>query len=486
MSQVNAKIISESNLVEIKLYIKRWFILAALVVLVFIAVLNHVMFGIVNNVIVAYFDTTYETIDLIGLGPCLGTIATTPILAWLSFKEMITCRKLMTVASLVLSVNSICALLAFIKPSLFGLLIFGQIFGGIAFAIVFVIPTVLAQLWFPENQIGIAIGSIMIGSSGMGIVAYDVLPFLIQDPSQTNLSTYNFTSISEFKNLSWQQHNKTIFEVLYTIQLVIIFLITVFLIFFVPEKPEKPPSYAQYLKRNTQKLESLEKINFVIFLKQTKQLWSDYVFVSYAILTGLMYNLIGLDSVIMEQIVHYTSFLSSSTLSANAIAGLIMTCYCIGTASGNLISGKLLDKCKKYYIQSIIGSTCLTIAMIITTLSLIYKIATSCFIGYVFNGVSTRICLIAIMDSIMQHTYPQNELFVTSWVVFIQNISAVLIIELGRVIFERFFTDGVLSYLCVVSFFTIIVTILCKPSAKRLNAEQSANENTNEATPLNP
>ena len=31
MSQVDAKIISESNLVEIKLYIKRWFILAALI-----------------------------------------------------------------------------------------------------------------------------------------------------------------------------------------------------------------------------------------------------------------------------------------------------------------------------------------------------------------------------------------------------------------------------------------------------------------------
>ena len=446
------------------------------------AVLNHYMFTIVNHVIVVYFDTTYEVTDLMLLGPCLGAIVTSPFLAWLSLKEMITCRKLMIIASLIILVNCSCGIVAFIKPSLLGLLIFGQIFGGIAYAIVFIIPTVLAQLWFPENQIGIAIGSIMVGTSG--IVAYDVLPFLIQDPSQTNLSTYNFTSTLEFKNLSWQQRNKTIYEIMYTIQFVVVFLITMFLVFFVPEKPEKPPSHAQYLKRNRQRSESLAKINFVVFLKQTKQLWSDYVFISYAILTGLMYNLIGLDSVVMQQIVRYISFLSSSTLSSNAIAGLIMTCYCIGAASGNLISGKLLDKYKKYYIQSIIGSTCLTIAMVGVALSFVYKVATTCFIGYVFNGVSTRICLIAIMDSIMQHTYPENELFITSWVVFFQNIAAVLIVELGRKIFERFFTIGVLSYLCVVSFATIIVTILCKPSTKRLDAERS--ENSNETTPLNP
>lgn len=465
--------------VTIKVSKKRWFILGGLVLLIFMSAFNLVNFGLVNNIMVIYFRTTYVAVDWMVLGCNLGALASSPVFAYLSFKQLISYDKVMIFAAFVFVVDYVLVIIAFIYPRLFVLLVLGQVIGGVALTSVFTLPTTVAQLWFPESEIALATGLGMIGSTCGGIFSYLVIPSILRYPSKMKHSL-NSTIVSEtsdgndFLPRPWEIFDQKVYIALFSIICFVAFVLFVLFLFFLPKRPAYPPSYAQYLKQmneNNVNETDLSKLTFGSFLRETGLLFKDYVFVASSFASGINYHLCDLNVLIMQQLVRDNSILTS--LSPSVSAGLIMFAYALGCVIGNVSSGKLLDIYKKYYLQISISSLGTFLAAIATLLSVYYLSVPVLFISKFFVGIFARVSLIALIDSLMQHTYPKHPLMVTAWITFVQTFTAIVIVEVGRQIFNFYFSIGLLAFICALGALSLVLALISKTDTNRLSAEET-------------
>jgi len=166
--------------VQFKVFKKRWLVLALLVWLIFLYLFTLIGFGYLNNVMVAYFETSYAAIDWLVLGCNIGTACASPIIACFALKNQLSCKKAMITASCLFIIGFMIIIIGFLRPSLYFLVVVGQVLNGFAGAIVLALPGSLAQLWFDETQIGLATGLAMFGSSAAGVAACILPPQLIK------------------------------------------------------------------------------------------------------------------------------------------------------------------------------------------------------------------------------------------------------------------------------------------------------------------
>ena len=193
--------------VELKLYKKRWFVLALLICLMIQMIFTYTNFGFLNNILVLLFNTTYAAIDWLYLSWNIGTTVVALGTSWLAVKGILTCRRSMIVASILQVTNCLFIIIAFLQPQLFFLFIIGQVIGGISAAVLWSVPTSVAQLWFPESQIGIATGMSMIGSSSGAIAAYLLPAHIMKYPNNKFMNSSNVTI-----NNSWMKYDKKAYQ----------------------------------------------------------------------------------------------------------------------------------------------------------------------------------------------------------------------------------------------------------------------------------
>ena len=475
---------------EIKIYKKRWLILASFCAIFFWTIFQSCTYGVVNNVIVTYFDTSYSNADWLLSSVFVGTILASPLLAWLSLKQLISSRKLLIVSSLCLIANASSSILVFNKPDLFALLVLGQTFDGISTAACLTATTSLANLWFPESQIGIAIGFVILSGTVATFLANSALPASMYI-SMNNKTSFQFQSVHQNQSMNnitdlWISHDKTVFEIIFSTELLIGLLVLLYLICFVPEKPDQAPSYAQYLKRSENTFVNQTKTNVINekdFLKGTKALLTDKVFVLCSVSSGIMFTVIDTEMLIMQQVMH-ENFLQSK-MSPDLLAGLVIVCFNVGSIIGNPMSGKLLDRFKQYYMQSCLGAACYVFFTIGASLTVCYSFIAMVFLFYFLIGFFSRISMISLIDSVMQHTYPRDVVFVSALMAFLQTACTPILIVISRQIFKHFYSAGVLSFFCFVKFIAFSFAVLGKPKLHRLNAEHSQIlETSHEETPL--
>ena len=88
-------------------------------------------------------------------------------------------------------------------------------------------------------------------------------------------------------------------------------------------------------------------------------------------------------------------------------------------------------------------------------------------------GLSSRICCVAVIDSIMQHTYPNDPMIVMSVFSLLQNLFAICFIEVGRQIIYAAGNAIGLVYMCGLTLAVFALSIVFKPQRKRMIAEES-------------
>ena len=471
------------NIVEIHVYRRRWFVLALLIWLLCVSVTTYLNFGFVNNVMVVYFQTTYAAVDWMVLGSNVGCILVTPMIAWLALMKMISCRRAMITTGALQICNLLLIVTGFHQPKLFGLVVFGQVVGGIAMAIVWTVPSSLAQLWFPESQIGLATGISMFGSSASTIFIYVLPSQIILSPQNHNSSKQILKASKGVTNLIWFRHDQLAYEIMFSVFLATIACVLLALLTLVPEMPKKPPSQAQLLKRN----QTLKENNSTTdYWQDVKTLVSDYTFIAYAVSSGIMYHyivVIGLTSELMIQRMPVSNMALFQT--TNKLAAYILSTDCAGCVVGNFLSGILLDKFKKYRLQSRVGTLLSFLISIGILLSVHYGNILALFLICFMLGISIRISYVSMIDSLMQHTYPNDPVFVMSILTFIQNLVSILFNEGGRQITYHAGLMAGLSVVPVMFLFAFVSSVIFKPTTKRLMAEKSnVSDDPTSMTPL--
>ena len=306
----------------------------------------------------------------------------------------------MIAASSLLMLGFLFIIIGFFSPVLYFLVVLGQCLSGVAGAILFSLPAVIAQLWFHEYQIGLATGIGMLGASTASVLGCILPPILIKfdrKNSHLSLTTADLTiNPLDFDHPeTWMQYDKSVYHFLYLTMLATALLVLVLLCAFIPDKPQYPPSLAQYLKR-TQKNKS--SLSFREFLIQIRSLIFDYKFVAGNVIATLVYYMYYFEELSAELIVTRLG-LHFNSLSTEQISGIIIATISVGTIPVNIFSGILLDKFKKYYLQSNVSAGLVLLTSITNLLSVYYKIFVALMVLCFLFGLAKRICFITVIDS---------------------------------------------------------------------------------------
>ena len=446
---------------KLKVFKKRWLVLVLLICLIFQMIFIYTNFGFLNNVLVLYFDTTYAAIDWLYLGWNIGTTVAALVTSWLATKEILTCRRSMIVASILQSINCLFVIIAFLQPELLFLFILGQVIGGISAAVLWPVSASLAQLWFPESQIGIATGMSMIGSASGGITAYLLPTHIMKYPNNVFTNSSNVT-----KSTSWMGYDKNTYQWLFVGLLMVSLVALCFLLTVIPERPVQPPSLTQHFK---QVEENRTVVTLQTYVFEIKKLIFDNTFFAYAFSACMLYYFFVINDLSMEQIIAHLpaiGLISQEDTSAYALS-LLST----GSLVGCIAGGVFIDKYKNYRLQSSLGAALGCLFALLLLLSVYFETLLGLCFSIFLEGVFTRIAYLSILDSLMQHTYPTDPVLVMSLFIFVQNTMAILFIEINRQITYHVGIYGGLGLVCVVLFLVVLLSLIFKPKIKRLSAE---------------
>ena len=446
---------------ELKLYKKRWLILVLLICLMIQMIFTYTNFGFLNNILVLYFNTTYAAIDWLNLGWNIGTAVAALVTSWLAIKGILTCRRSMIVAGILQMTNCLLIIIAFLQPQLFFLFIIGQVVGGISAAVLWSVPTSVAQLWFPESQIGIATGMSMIGSSSGAIAAYLLPAHIMKYPNNKFINSSNVTTGN-----SWMEYDKNAYQWLFFALLMVSFSVLVFLFTVVPEQPEIPPSLAQHFKRLEK---NKDKVTFQSFVSEIKKLIFEKAFLACGFATCVLYYFLMINDLSMELIIAHIR--PSGHIAPEKISAYALSLLCMGCWVGNIAGGVILDKYKSYRLQSSTGSSFSCVFGLLVLLSVYFQNLIGLFFSMFFEGFFSRIAYLSIIDSLMQHTYPTDPIFVMPFLIFCQNIISLLFILIGRQVTYHGGVFGGLGVVCAMLFLVALTSIVFKPNTKRLSVE---------------
>jgi len=191
---------------ETKLYGVRWLILALLFLM---KVLNNFICsgsGLINNFYVSYFGVSYAAVDWIVLANFVGATVTTPIVAVMVFLNLMRFRKLGIVATTLIVVASLCFVVALLDNKFFFLTVASGTIGGIPAAILDTLPGVFASLWFPEYEVGTAVGVVVVGTSVGTILGPVVLTHVVASHFSKDIND-TFELSNSVANTSSQTQN---------------------------------------------------------------------------------------------------------------------------------------------------------------------------------------------------------------------------------------------------------------------------------------
>jgi len=127
-------------------FIERDFFLLAVSPVAMIGGFNGVAYGQISNILVAFFRVSYVEVDWLSLGLNVGPFLSTVPLSWMMASKFLKFR-MFYVGACFIGTAAYCFLaISVVKPSLFSLMICGQLLNSFAGAVISAAPTIFAAL----------------------------------------------------------------------------------------------------------------------------------------------------------------------------------------------------------------------------------------------------------------------------------------------------------------------------------------------------
>ena len=354
----------------------------------------------------------------------------------------------------------------------FALAAVGQVIEGVANVVMVTLFSSFAQLWFPDNQIGTAIGISSLSVSAGNLVGL-ILPVRLLDDSSVS-TTYNETLFN--MTSAWVDVTARTIQLIYTPVAVLYIVAFIFLSIYLTDVPHKPPTYAQAAKRAACSAKTVSlKQQFASFLGDSKQLFCNVSFTIDSILVGLLVFSMTCEFIMLSEILQLSGYDNPSTTASN-----LLVTYAAGRIAGAVIGGKIMDHCKVFKIQVILS--CFT-SFIFSCLLLTGYLLNSYWLLYLSHagyGLGVSGATIALYELVTQHTYPTDENFVSYWRTLFYFVCGIILPLLARLSFvETAAGYSSLVFRTVILLLAFIFAFFISSDYKRLNYEKQQSNKSN-------
>ena len=455
-----------------KIYKRRWALLAAVSALQILNGFSFACYGQVSNVFAPFYHVTYFEVDWLTLTMDVGPIILTIPFSWFMVTEKMGFKSLILTAAFASTIGYICVVASVAKRWLFPLMIVGQIFNSVSSTAMLVSPSVFAVLWFPEKEVGSAIGINVMSLYAGEILAYTVLTNILAQPP-LNLSLNSSVTV----NQSWLVEDRWKLYVIFAVSLSIATICAIFLSIYLTDRPPTPPTFAQSVKQNQQRQTQL--LSLESYIKLVKALLKNKTFLLAAVVFAALFQVSTVLFTMLSQILRQMFQIKKMNYNADVMGGYIMTAFGVGSCIGSIAGGKLVDRYKRYGVISITSCllTLLSSAGFIPAFA--FGSLPAFFVCSALYGVVSQPGIVAIYEIATQETYPINETFSTVWLTGFQALMAIVYGEIGRLLFTASGGLSVLVFQSANFIVTIVLSCLFSTKNKRLSVEN--HENCNES-----
>jgi len=453
---------------EIKLYRRRWLLLLTLSTVAMIGGFDGVAYGQISNILVAFFRVGYVAVDWLTLGLNVGPFLLTVPLSWLMASKFLKFR-MFYVGACFIGTAAYCFLAtSVVKPSLFSLMICGQLLNSFAGAVISAAPTIFAALWFPENQVGTAIGAVVMSTHLGGILGLTIPTNILAQPTNQGNTTF-----ANETNGSWFAEDQIKIGAIFATMVLMYFICDIFLFIYFTDRPPAPPTKAQELKIESDQFSGFLSLKAYIDLLKT--LFKNKNYILSCVACGILNQANMVEITMLSQILRH-DFKANVNIRrhADVLGGYIMTVSSVSSLTGSIVGGKLVDRYKRYDVITIMSFLLGFASSLGLLFAFFFKSLPMWFVFTALYGFFRQPGGIAFMDVVTQETYPMDEMFVTIWLIWFLTLISILFGEIGRVIFNSVGSFPVLIFQSSYLLIGALLSCFMKLQNKRLNVETSS------------
>uniref|UniRef100_H2XW64 Major facilitator superfamily (MFS) profile domain-containing protein n=1 Tax=Ciona intestinalis TaxID=7719 RepID=H2XW64_CIOIN len=429
---------------QVKVYKKRWCILTVVSLYGILLCIDFSCFGQINNVLAKLFDIQPWQVDWLNLvAPVVYIVMAIPISAVISFVQF---RQLTIIYLAIFTVGLILVLLGVSITRGFPCAIIGQVCIGFSALFNFAGIPLTASIWFPSNEVALAV-AVQLLSRGFGqVVGSTVSPYLVhvnQSVEQNRL------------------HMMMFFGALASAA----FLLTVFGFVFVENRP---PSTASFAQQNV--TDPISSFTVKGALKEFKEILTNRT-VAPVLLAGCMcYVVIVFYTVLLSSILH-KSF--PSTRNINTLSGrLVMLAWALSTIS-SLVAGPIIIKTRAYKLLLLINVFGMVLSCACVLLFFIFQNIFLLYIGMAALGLFDGFVVTSVLELLAEVIYPKPMTHVTQLF-----LSGTAIMQLVYITVNRAILTNVGAIEANILTFAFILLLITKTSYARTEMNES-NESAN-------
>ncbi|XP_078489146.1 choline/ethanolamine transporter flvcr2a-like [Ciona intestinalis] len=432
---------------KVKVYKKRWCILTVVSLYGFLLGIDFSSFGQINNVLAKLFAIQPWQVDWLNLAApvvyIVMTIHTSAVISSVKF------RHLTIIYLAILAVGFIFVLLSVSITREFPCAVIGQVCIGFSVLFNFAGIPVTASIWFPSNEVALAVAVQML-ARGLGeVVGSFVSPYLvhINRPVEQN-----------------QFHLMIFFGALASAA----FLLTVFGFVFVENRPPSTPSFAQ---QNV--TDQISTFTVKGILKECKVILTNKTVAPVLIAGCMCYVVIVSYTVLLSSILH-KGF--PSTRNINTLSGrLVMLAWALSTVS-SLAAGPIIIKTRAYKGFLLINVFGMVLSCACVLLSFIFQNIFLLYIGMAALGLFDGFAVTCVLELLAEVIYPKPMTHITQLFLCGTAIMQLVYITVNRVILTNVgaIEANILTLVaCMLAFILLLIT---KTSYARTEMNES-NEN---------
>lgn len=430
-------ITARSDNAEIKLYKRRWLIMALFMWYAITSAIHPFELTSITNIMVRYYNVSAIQVQWTAIMFSVGYVI-------LVFPALFTLEKLGVRYTMIMASTGAliggCIKIFSVTPDRFFLAVVGQIFNATCNVFTFCIAVRLAAIWFGGKEIGLAGALALLGDQIGSAISFLLPTILVADDLNSEV----------IENGLFRMH--TYVAIAEAIDLILIIL-------FFKTEPEYPPSKARARQREEEEINNVGNL--------IKEILSSGSFLLVALSYGLVVSACYCFSTLLNQIV-LLNFPNHTRDAGNigffsVISGMV----------GSLLGGYILDRTKRFKGHAITLTTGASISMTLFTIALkfnniLYVYITSavlCFFLLGFYATGIQMCI--------EITYPISEsistattfLFVFSLSFLTTTLYSYALQEYGDLTANM----GMISVLLISALFACLMT----PDLQRQKAEKS-------------
>lgn len=464
---------------EFQLYQRRWLFLVLIALLQIIPGTSNVSFGQISDVFVTFYGVTYAQVDWLTLAVNIGPIILTIPLSWCVVNGRLGFRALSIAQGVSTTLGFAIIACSAASSFLFSLMLLGQIINSLATTARLIIPPVFSALWFPERQVGTAIGFSVMSSYLGNVLGYTLLPNIFQVPLKVNDSDTRTT------NELWMAQTQLKLAAVFSAFSFVALFCTIILFVCVSDHPPTPPSQSQMVKEA--KTKPVGNSAKRLYLDLIKCLLRNKTYLLCCIVFGILSQINMMELTMLPQMLTKDFQKRKNISRINVLSGYVMTTFAVACLCGSLAGGELINRNKQYQLIALVSCLFSSASFIGLILAYVIESPALWFACFALYGFMRQVGVVALYEMLTQVTYPIDEAFSTVWMAGFQSLMGIAYAEAGREIFSGFGCLPVLVFQSVNLLITVLFCCFLKVDNNRLNAvdvHQSSLATHNELTAL--